>query len=358
MENKTEKINQPKKCQEKRYDGSFCNRILYDEKHCVFHSENIEQKKDDFKKAFWKEFERQKKEDEYYDFKGFIFPDSISFEAKEFSKNVYFDEAQFKGYETCFEMTQFTGNETSFFRAKFTGNVTSFDETQFTGKMTLFIDVKFTGNTTSFFDAKFTSDVTHFSWTEFTGNVVYFSGAKFTCDVTLHRAIFKNVWGLFESLVKERKWLFLKIKRYLIKDWRFYLQEETANRHPLIKRLVNDAWYLDEFKLRYPIWYKIWKILADCGRSLQRWAAWSLGIALLFGVIFMYIGPESFELRHVPTKFSFFYYSIVTFTTLGFGDITPKTLTTEILVTIEVILGYIMLGGLISIFANKLARRS
>jgi hypothetical protein len=47
-------------------------------------------------------------------------------------------------------------------------------------------------------------------------------------------------------------------------------------------------------------------------------------------------------------------------TTLGFGDITPKVdqWFLQIVVTIEVVLGYIMLGGLISIFSNKLARRA
>jgi hypothetical protein len=52
-----------------------------------------------------------------------------------------------------------------------------------------------------------------------------------------------------------------------------------------------------------------------------------------------------------------FYYSVVTFTTLGFGDIIPKTTTAAFCVTIEVILGYVMLGGLITIFASKLSRR-
>jgi hypothetical protein len=55
---------------------------------------------------------------------------------------------------------------------------------------------------------------------------------------------------------------------------------------------------------------------------------------------------------------SLIYYSIVTFTTLGFGDIYPKPCWLQFWVALEVILGYIMLGGLISILANKLARRS
>lgn len=60
-----------------------------------------------------------------------------------------------------------------------------------------------------------------------------------------------------------------------------------------------------------------------------------------------------------PLNFwSSFYFSIVTFTTLGFGDVVANSTFARLLVTAEVILGYIMLGGLISIFANRLARRS
>ena len=51
-------------------------------------------------------------------------------------------------------------------------------------------------------------------------------------------------------------------------------------------------------------------------------------------------------------------YSVVTFTTLGFGDIGAVTNWARLAVGVEVVLGYVMLGGLISIFANKLALRS
>ena len=54
----------------------------------------------------------------------------------------------------------------------------------------------------------------------------------------------------------------------------------------------------------------------------------------------------------------YLYYSVVTFTTLGFGDIVAVTNWARLAVGVEVVLGYVMLGGLISILANKLARRS
>ena len=54
------------------------------------------------------------------------------------------------------------------------------------------------------------------------------------------------------------------------------------------------------------------------------------------------------------------YFVYTTFSTLGFGDINPKIgcFWGELIVMIEVFMGYLGLGGLISIFANKLARRA
>jgi uncharacterized protein YjbI with pentapeptide repeats len=132
------------------------------------------------------------------------------------------------------------------------------------------------------------------------------------------------------------------------------------------KRFAQDQDFIEEFRSiwwRKPI-YLLWLILADCGRSLSLWAGWSLAMALIFaGIYFCHIGPDAFYIDpthpSLPKTFgTFFYYSVVTFTTLGFGDITPVTAQAARWVMAEVILGYIMLGGLISILANKLARRS
>ena len=51
-----------------------------------------------------------------------------------------------------------------------------------------------------------------------------------------------------------------------------------------------------------------------------------------------------------------YYYSIVTMTTLGFGDVIPLNLPGRIFVVIEVILGYIYLGVLISVFASGIVQ--
>jgi uncharacterized protein YjbI with pentapeptide repeats len=115
---------------------------------------------------------------------------------------------------------------------------------------------------------------------------------------------------------------------------------------------------------RQKAWAWFWKESCDYGRSFGRWALLSSLLAIFFGSLFYILGPKAFDIAHLP-KYpspwglgSMLYYSVVTFTTLGFGDVVPKTIPAAILVMIEVIIGYIMLGGLISILANKLARRS
>jgi hypothetical protein len=70
-------------------------------------------------------------------------------------------------------------------------------------------------------------------------------------------------------------------------------------------------------------------------------------------------GPECANGHQAPhSLFTPYYFSIVTFTTLGFGDIAPKTTLGEIIVSTEVVIGYTMLGLLLSVLAEKVARRS
>ena len=117
----------------------------------------------------------------------------------------------------------------------------------------------------------------------------------------------------------------------------------------------------------FRFWLGFWKISCNYGQSLFRWGLWSIFFALLFAGVFTFgLGQEHFDFARNASgepllDFCFetmLYYSIVTFTTLGFGDVFPATHAAARWVMAEVIVGYIMLGGLISILATKLARRS
>lgn len=131
------------------------------------------------------------------------------------------------------------------------------------------------------------------------------------------------------------------------------------------KKSINEEAYVEEFALAHPNWYKLWMISSDCGRSMRLWSFWALVIAVCFAIAYFHIGLSGFTFNDQITElvkaggfFPFVYYSVVTFTTLGFGDITPINAFAMALVICEVIVGFIMLGLLISILANKVASRS
>ncbi len=134
---------------------------------------------------------------------------------------------------------------------------------------------------------------------------------------------------------------------------------------PVLDRCAKDQYYLYVLKYRnrrnvlFRTFFFLWWITCNFGRSAWMWASWSVGLALGFAGLFYWLGEGAFASSNLKWNFqTMIYYSVVTFTTLGFGDVTPKTQTAAWCVTAEVIIGYVMLGGLISILATKIAQRS
>jgi hypothetical protein len=148
---------------------------------------------------------------------------------------------------------------------------------------------------------------------------------------------------------------------------------ESASGNALFVRDARDQDYLDTLEKRiedtpsaalrrwWGLWFRAWSLI-DYGRGLARLGAYALVIALTFGLVYaldMHLGWGLMDYSgSAQSWLSPFYYSIVTYTTLGFGDITPKHWLGEVIVMIEVILGYVTLGMLLSILADRVARRS
>ena len=125
----------------------------------------------------------------------------------------------------------------------------------------------------------------------------------------------------------------------------------------MLRRHVLDTNYLDEFKHRSAVnrvLYFVWWLSSDCGRSMFRWFMLTALVTLGFG--FAYRSVDIDYGAH-ETEVSPWYFSVVTLTTLGFGDVLPKSVAAQVLVMVQVGMGYFMLGGLLSIFASKMARR-
>ncbi|MBX2801860.1 MAG: pentapeptide repeat-containing protein [Myxococcales bacterium] len=126
----------------------------------------------------------------------------------------------------------------------------------------------------------------------------------------------------------------------------------------LMRRFAHDQNFLEEFRGQSPghaVVYVLWKVTSDCGRSVTRWALWTFAIALTFAAIYTTL---PIDYGDHPTPLSPLYFSIVTLTTLGYGDALPTDVPSQIAVIIQVLMGYFMLGGLLTLLSTKMGRRA
>ena len=126
----------------------------------------------------------------------------------------------------------------------------------------------------------------------------------------------------------------------------------------LTRRVILDQNYLHEFRNRdrmHAVIYEVWRATSDCGRSFVRWGLLTGVMATAFAIAYTMVAIDYGEYE---TALSPLYFSIVTLTTLGYGDALPASTAAQVLVLAEVIIGYVMLGGVLSIFANRMGRRA
>lgn len=126
------------------------------------------------------------------------------------------------------------------------------------------------------------------------------------------------------------------------------------------KRYAQDQDYIDTLR---PMWSTGWrKVLfswwkyTDYGRSILSVATVALKCVLAFGLLFYIPGTTTHTVKGFDT--TPLYFSFVTFTTLGYGDVSANSTFGQFLVVIEVVLGYITLGLLLAVLANTVTRRS
>jgi hypothetical protein len=133
----------------------------------------------------------------------------------------------------------------------------------------------------------------------------------------------------------------------------------------LLEKELRENIFIEAISKKHPNIYRLWLISSDCGRSVKRWGALVVFLVFFFAFAYTCIGVDGFIINEKLNEFKgsvigtfgmFTYYSVVTLTTLGFGDITPKDSLAMIFVVLEVFVGYLALGALITLFANKLGR--
>ncbi len=325
-------------------------------------------------------------------FRTVVFEKEVSFRRSVFQADVDFDEATFQhqsdnrdtALHSGFRETTFHGRanfhsavfrrSVSFWRAKF-HNVADFHQAQFHDNA-VFHEAQFQKEAN--FSRVLFQQTLDCTGTNFAGVAVFnrvtfigttlFTAAKFTAV-----ASFRNVQYIPNTIRQSVTNRFTKKRK---KPTEFYLDsqhvDEVAN--PFFKRYVADQQFIRAFSKANPMLARLWRWSSDYGRNLGLWAFWSLFFAFLFAIAYLpypswmpewmqMLSPQfhqsTGQFSGEPLTFwNSFYFSIVTFTTLGFGDVVADNATARLLVTLEVIFGYLMLGGLISIFANKLASRS
>jgi len=148
-----------------------------------------------------------------------------------------------------------------------------------------------------------------------------------------------------------------------------------VNLQAKIRRKQWEEWYKEgsKFKQQYkklivkPFWW-----VSDYGRSTSRIIGCFFGLSSIFALFYYFYGlidgqgiianlfidhntpngnPVSISPYIIPVRV--IYFSIVTMTTLGFGDMyaQPGSYLGHILLTIQVLLGYVLLGALVTRFA-------
>ncbi len=126
----------------------------------------------------------------------------------------------------------------------------------------------------------------------------------------------------------------------------------------MLRSFAMDQNYLFEFRNRsrwHRHLYRIWWLTSDCGRSPLRWAILTLTLVVAFAFVLQSVAVDY---GRYATPLSPLYMSVVTITTLGYGDAIPTSTAAQVVVMAEVITGYLLLGGLLSLFSNQMARRA
>ena len=134
---------------------------------------------------------------------------------------------------------------------------------------------------------------------------------------------------------------------------------ESCIGNAVFKRDALDQDYMDLVEQQ---WQGSWRSklfflwgLIDYGRSLSRVFILAFFLVIFFGTVYA-IFPNLLELSTTPrSALTPYYMSLKGF---AFGDLQPRSIYGEMVVSLESIFGYLTLGLLVSVLAEKVARRA
>lgn len=138
---------------------------------------------------------------------------------------------------------------------------------------------------------------------------------------------------------------FLKIQGYNSEAVEYYLKYRSYQRR--ISKGMSKIWL-----------YSLHKLFGD-GEELRKILSGALLticiFALLYNITGIQVNVNSEGIKGVPRLIQCLYLSVVTFTTLGYGDISPATPISMILCMIEVLIGVIYIAVLTAVFYKKIS---
>lgn len=102
---------------------------------------------------------------------------------------------------------------------------------------------------------------------------------------------------------------------------------------------------IQQLDQHYPVFARFLRWSCDYGRSFSLYAAWVAGFVLTYAAAFWVLMDRTF--------LDCLYFSLSTFTTVGYGDITPISVWQKLLVMSEMAIGYLMGGLLVGILAKR-----
>jgi len=98
--------------------------------------------------------------------------------------------------------------------------------------------------------------------------------------------------------------------------------------------------------------YWVWQVTCNYGES---WVQFLLCMALIV-ILFAFLYKQFSLSANIDSSMDALYFSVVTFATLGLGDILPCGFWGKLSVIFEVFLGYLMFGFLLALVARKITR--
>ena len=371
---------------------------------CIFHDPSPEKDVELFKEKLE---EQTQSETEKHNFVGYCFPENWDFSGKEFKIDAYFSGAIF--HNAYFRKAIFKGNayfsgaifHNAYFRKTiFKGNA-DFDDAAFHNanfNRAIFQDAKFSGTT---FQNIYFSRATFKNKLEFASEEIeklnlnhaeFLFRSNITVDLTkvsFHRAFIENV--AFIDCKWPKNYIIYEEKHMKDKDMYLSFDGLETIYRDLKQNMQNHGDYITAGELYYRememrrkgaktkkkrIWLELYRILAGYGEKPQLVIRNSFLIIVLAAVLFFFCGITRVDTDIPPRENPYIdysidsltvnmttvkdfgyclYYSVVTFTTLGYGDIHPLGYS-HILASAEALTGAFFMALFVVVFARKMMR--